>query len=133
MPFVFDASICAVWALTDESDALADLAMAHLAYEPATVPALWWFEIRNVLIINERRKRLSSDGSQEFLKFLGGFPIWIDNEPDEDPTFEFARKHQLSFYDAAYLEFARRKELPLATLDKALRAAAEAAGVPLLT
>jgi predicted nucleic acid-binding protein len=96
------------------------------------VPALWWFEVRNVLVISERRKRLTSDGTLEFLKFLGGFPIWIDYEPDEDVIFGFARRYQLSFYDAAYLEVAHRKKLPLATLDKALRTAAEAAGVPLL-
>ena|ERR1700678_2357747 len=132
MAFVLDASICAVWALTDESDPLADYAMARLAHEPATVPGLWWFEVRNVLVISERRKRLTSDGSEEFLKFLGGFPIWTDEEPDEDAIFGFARRYQLSFYDATYLEVAHRKGLPLATLDKALRAAAEAAGVPLL-
>lgn len=132
MPFVLDASICAVWALTDESDPLADRAMAHLAHEPAMVPTLWWFEIRNVLTISERRKRLTRDGSQEFLKFLGGFPIWTDEEPDENAIFGLARRYQLSFYDATYLEIAERKKLPLATLDKALRVAAEAAGVPLL-
>lgn len=132
MPFVLDASICAVWALTDESDPLADYVMARLAQEPAIVPALWWFEVRNVLIVSERRKRLTSDGSQEFLKFLAGFPIWSDEEPDEDAIFGFARRHQLSFYDATYLEIAHRKGLPLATLDKALRMAAEAAGISLL-
>lgn len=132
MAFVLDASICSVWALVDESDPLADQVMARLAQEPAMVPALWWFEIRNVLIISERRKRLTSDGSQEFLKFLAGFPIWTDEELDEDAIFGFARRYQLSFYDAAYLEIAHRKGLPLATLDKALRTAAEAAGVPLL-
>jgi predicted nucleic acid-binding protein len=130
--FVLDASICAVWALTDESEPLADRVMARLALEPATVPALWWFEIRNVLIISERRKRLTVDGSREFLKFLGGFPIWSDDEPDEAAIFGFARKYQLSFYDAAYLEVASRKGIALATLDRALRSAAEAAGVALL-
>jgi predicted nucleic acid-binding protein len=132
MAFVLDASICAVWALTDESDPLADHAMARLVHEPATVPALWWFEVRNVLIVSERRKRLTRDGSQEFLKFLAGFPIWTDEEPDENAIFELARKYQLSFYDATYLEVAHRKGLPLATLDRALRTAAESAGVPLL-
>lgn len=132
MAFVLDASICAVWALTDEASPLADHAMARLAQETALVPTLWWFEVRNVLVTSERRKRLTSDGSREFLKFLAGFPIRNDEEPDEDAILGFARKHQLSFYDATYLEVAHRKGLPLATLDSALRKAAEAAGVPLL-
>jgi predicted nucleic acid-binding protein len=132
MAFVLDASVCAVWALADESHSLADEAMERLRRETAMVPALWWYEVRNVLVINERRKRLTTEGSGAFLTFLAGFPINTDANRDEAAIFGFARKYQLSFYDAAYLDVAHRNHLPLATLDKALRAAAEAAGVPLL-
>ena len=85
-----------------------------------------------MLTTNERRKRLTSRESSEFLKFLTGFSIRTDDEPDEDAIFRFARKYRLSFYDAAYLEVAHRRGIPLATLDSALRTAAQAAGVPLL-
>jgi predicted nucleic acid-binding protein len=132
MAFVLDASICAVWALSDESHPLADTAMVRLRTEQAQVPDLWWFEIRNVLTISERRKRITAQGSTEFLEFLAGFPIWNDQEPDETAIFGLARRYQLSFYDAAYLEVAQRRGIPLATLDSALRQAAEAVGVKLL-
>lgn len=132
MAFVLDASICAVWALSDESHPMADATMVRLKTEYALVPALWWFEIRNVLTTSERRKRITAADSQEFLVFVAGFPIREESERDEAAIFGFARKYQLSFYDAAYLELARRYEIPLATLDSALRKAAEAAKVPLL-
>jgi len=106
--------------------------MEQLDRDNALVPSLWWFEIRNVLITNERRKRLTVEDSDAFLKLLEGFPIWTESDPDEAAILGFARKYQLSVYDAAYLDVAHRNSLPLATLDKALRAAAEAAGVPLL-
>ena len=137
MAFVLDASISAVWALTDESNALATQILDGWAANPehpetALVPSLWWYELRNLLAINERRKRIAAAESTAFLHVLDLFPIEIDEEPDEDAIFGFARRYQLSFFDAAYLEVAYRKGLPLATLDKALMAAAEAAGVPLL-
>ena len=132
MAFVLDASICVVWALSDESHPLADATMAKLKTEYALVPALWWFEIRNVLTSSERRKRITVEGSQEFLEFLAGFPIREESERDENAILGFARKYQLSFYDAAYLELAHRYGIQLATLDSALRKAAEAAKVPLL-
>jgi predicted nucleic acid-binding protein len=132
MPFVLDASICAVWALTDESHPLAERAMYLLRQEPALVPAIWWFEMRNVLVISERRKRITADGSNAFLNFLQGFSILADEDRDEKAMLRLARKYQLSFYDAAYMYVAERHGLPLATLDGALSAAARAAGIPLL-
>ena len=137
MAFVLDASISAVWALSDETNPLAARILDSWVANPedpeaAFVPSLWWYELRNLLVFNERRKRIVAAESSAFLRVLGSFPIEQDEEADEDAIFGFARKHQLSFYDAAYLEIAHRKMLPLATLDKALRMAAEAAGVPLL-
>lgn len=137
MAFVLDASISAVWALSDESNPLAmqilDGWVANaMQPEAAFVPSLWWFEVRNLLVVNERRKRIAAADSASFLRVLTSFPIETDEEPDEEAIFRFARNHQLSFYDATYLEVAHRRALPLATLDKALRTAAEAASVTLL-
>jgi predicted nucleic acid-binding protein len=137
MAFVLDASISAVWALADESDPLAarildDWIASPESPEAAFVPGLWWYEVRNLLVINERRKRIVAADSASFLRVMGTFPIEIDEEPNEDAIFGFARRYQLSFYDAAYLEIAHRKGLALATLDRALRTAAAAAGVALL-
>jgi predicted nucleic acid-binding protein len=132
MAFVVDASVCAVWALEDEASPLAEHAMDLLQLEGAIVPAVWWFEIRNVLLISERRKRLQVEDLHAFLEDLKELPIRTDQEADERAIFRFARKYQLSFYDAAYMEVASRFNIPLATLDKGLRSAAESAGVPLL-
>lgn len=137
MAFVLDASVCAVWALADESDPLATRILDGWIADPespevALVPALWWYEVRNLLVINERRKRIVATDSASFLRVVGTFPIEVDEEPVEDAIFGFARQYQLSFYDAAYLEVAHRRGLALATLDRALRTAAATAGVALL-
>ena len=132
MAFVLDASVTAVWALADESSPLADLAQSRLKDEVAVVPPLWWYEVRNLLIVSERRKRMTVEDTALFLELLSSFPIQVNPVEDELLTFRFARQYRLSFYDAVYLTVAMREGLPLATLDKNLRAAALAAGVPLL-
>jgi len=135
--FVLDASVTAVWALADESHPLAEAILDRWGNssgekETALVPVVWWFEIRNVLVIHERRKRLTPEESNDFLRVLGSFPIHSEDDRDEKAMFEYSRKHKLSFYDAAYLDVAFRNQLPLATLDRALRVAAEAVGISLL-
>jgi predicted nucleic acid-binding protein len=132
MAFVLDASVSAVWALADEASPLAEIAASRLRSEIALVPSLWWYEVRNVLIVNERRKRLTVEDSTEFLQLLSYYPIQVDPVEDEQATLRFARQYRLSFYDAAYLTVAHRNRIPLATLDKDLKAAAIEAGVPLL-
>lgn len=132
MAFVLDAAITAVWALADEASPLADVAERRLKIEPAIVPGIWWYEIRNILAVSERRHRIGADDSSLFLKLLSSYPIQIDPIQDEQTTFDFARQCSLSYYDAAYLALAHRHRAPLATLDKPLRAAAHSIGVSLL-
>ena len=132
MPFVLDASIAAAWALADESSPIAERADARLDTDRAIVPRIWWYEIRNLLVINERRTRLSLMDSVAFLQNLSGYPIDVIDFEDEEAIFRIARLHRLSFYDASYLALAQLRGLSLATLDKAMQAAATAAGVPLL-
>ena len=93
------------------------------------MPLLWWFEVRNVLVINERRGRIDPPGSAAFLADLETLPISFDRQSDSATVLALAREHRLTVYDAAYLELARRLEAPLATLDRRLAAAARAAGV----
>jgi predicted nucleic acid-binding protein len=100
--------------------------------EVAVVPPLWWYEVRNLLVVSERRKRMTAEDTAVFLELLSSYPIQVNPIEDELITFRFARQYRLSFYDAVYLMVATREGLPLATLDKDLRAAALAAGVPLL-
>jgi predicted nucleic acid-binding protein len=96
------------------------------------VPALWWFEVRNALAVNERRGRLGEADTAAFLRALARLSIGFDRSPDEAALLALARRHRLTVYDAAYLELAQREGLPLATLDAALRDAAAASGVALL-
>jgi predicted nucleic acid-binding protein len=132
MPFVLDASVSAVWALANESSPIADIAAERLKTEIALVPRLWWYEIRNLLIVNERRQRLTPADIAIFLDLLSAYPIQFKQAEDEISILRLARLYQLSFYDAAYLALASQHQVPLATLDKHLRAAAVSAGIPLL-
>jgi predicted nucleic acid-binding protein len=132
MAFVLDASVSAVWALGDEASPLAELAADRLKTEFALVPPLWWYEVRNLLLVSERRLRMTTADSKIFLELLSSYPIQVDSFQDEETTFRLARDYRLSFYDAAYLAVAQRNGVSLATLDKALQDAALAAGVPLL-
>ena len=133
MPFVLDASVSAVWALADESSPIADIAAERLKTEIALVPRLWWYEIRNLLVINERRKRITAADTAQFLALLASYPIQVETLNGEDEAiFRSARQYRLSFYDAAYFAVAQRHNLPLATLDGELEAAAIAAGVSLI-
>ncbi len=81
MPFVLDASIAACWAFDDEDHPTAALALERIRTDEAFVPALWWFEIRNTLVVNERRKRLSESDTAAFLRgiaarFFGDTAPW---------------------------------------------------------
>jgi predicted nucleic acid-binding protein len=111
---------------------MAEQAYTRLQAEEALAPALWWFEVRNVLIVNERRGRLSEQRTLRALRDLSGLDITIDRSPNEALIMALARRHRLTVYDAAYLELALREHLPLATLDASLAAAARQEGVTIL-
>ncbi|WP_457798970.1 type II toxin-antitoxin system VapC family toxin [Methylocystis sp. S23] len=130
--FVIDASILAAAALADEQHPRAVEAVTLLRKGGALAPSLLFFEIRNVLLINERRKRLSEQDSAAFLNILGRLPIETDRACGETQLLLLARKHRLTSYDAAYLELALRKGLPLATLDADLERAAHAESVEII-
>jgi predicted nucleic acid-binding protein len=133
MRFVLDASVTITWAMRDEDHPLADLAFLALKSGSAIAPAIWWYEVRNILVLNERRNRISPEDSIRFLLNLAQLSIDVDFPHDSEEVINLSRKHGLSVYDSAYLALAVRERLPLATLDKALDAAAMAAGVQLLT
>jgi predicted nucleic acid-binding protein len=132
MPMVVDASVTISWYLADEATAKTQSILRRLGESEAVVPVLWWFEIRNVLLTNERRGRLGATQTASILAHLAGLRIALDRDPAGDAVLALARKHRLTFYDAAYLELAQRRDAPLATLDRRLAAAARGAGVPLL-
>ena len=133
MAFVLDASITACWAFQDEDHPDAGLAFDKMRVEEAVVPCLWWFEVRNILVVNERRGRISESETAAFLLNLSRLRVRLDRLPEADAVLRLARTHRLSVYDAAYLELAQREGLPLATLDTDLRRAAAEAGVAVLS
>jgi predicted nucleic acid-binding protein len=132
MPFVLDASIAACWAFDDEDHPVAALALERIRTDEARVPSLWWFEVRNTLIVNERRKRLTESDTADFLRGLARLGVTVDLSPEEAEVLALARRHRLTVYDAAYLELARRDGVPLATLDSDLAIATQAENTLLL-
>jgi len=132
MPFVLDASIAACWAFPDEQDPRANAALTRIRIEDALVPSLWWFEVRNILVVNERRKRITEASTNSFLRELERLRIRMDREPEEAAVLRLARAHRLCAHHAAYLELALREATPVATLDTELAAAAVAEGAELI-
>ena len=119
------------WAFK-EKHASAELAFSRIQTEQAIAPALWWYELRNVLVLGERRGRLTELETARFLRDISRLAITIDSSPDEIQVLTLARRHRLTVYDAAYLELAVREALPLATLGETLASAARAEGVSLV-
>ena len=130
---VLDASVTVAWAMQDESEPLAESVLRTVQAVAAAVPVIWWYEVRNILVMNERRGRIETSASERFLVELLDMPIRVDPFNSDREMPELARRSGLTVYDAAYLDLALREGLPLATLDKALRRAARSAGVALLT
>jgi predicted nucleic acid-binding protein len=122
------------WYFADEADPYADGVADSLTSHSATVPALFHLEIANILVLGERRKRSTEAQASAFLSRLTGLPIRVDDQTVAhawSDTIALARNHELSIYDAAYLELAVRLKVSIATLDEKLRNAAKAIGVPI--
>ena len=122
-----DNSIVLSRCLQDEAEPLAEEAMQRVIAYGAVVPGIWWHELRNALVMNERRGRPATSDTTAALAGLGQLRISVDQAHDESVVVELAREHSLFVYDAAYLEVALRRGLPIASLDKRLLRAAAAA------
>ena len=130
--FVLDASVTMAWILDDENPPEADAALARLPNSGAIVPYFWHIEIRNGLLLAERRNRIAHAVAMQWLDKLAAQPIETDTDTDLNAAYSLAQAHQLTFYDAVYLELALRRNAMLATLDRALGRAAGSAGVIVL-
>ena len=130
---VLDASVAVTWLVDDADNPLADAARWRIVDGGAFVPQAWHLEVRNALLVAERRRWISSGGTAARLKSLKALPIYTDTEPDPEAALALARGHHLTIYDAVYLELARRRDDALATLDARLARAATAEGVALVT
>lgn len=133
MRFVLDSSITMAWVFEDEFTPFAQHVRAQLRSGEAIVPAIWRSEVANVLLMGERRKRLQEAKAVEFLQLLEELPIMNDEEESwrtMRDAWRLAREHQLTVYDATYLELALRHSVPLATADGKLVAIATKLGLP---
>ena len=135
MPFVLDCSVTMTWCFADEMTAATNDVYARADHDAVAVPVGWMNEVVNALIMGERRNRISQQDAQKFLTDIAGLPSIIDVDGAHEAFRrlpDLCRTHQLTAYDASYLELAMRLDLPLATLDDALVIAARSAGVPLV-
>lgn len=133
--FVLDCSVAMSWCFDDETSEYTEAVLDLLKTAEALVPTLWPLEVTNVLLVAERRKRLTEAQSIQFIDLLGDLPIHVHEESSGrafTDVFYLAREHDLSTYDAAYLELAIREGIPIATRDKTLGKAAKKAGLELI-
>lgn len=132
---VVDASVALAWCFPDEGSKEADRILTVLEGQIILVPAVWALEIANAILVGERRKRLKQPEILRFITLLQSLPISQDQQTvSENVThvLPLARTHNLSAYDAAYLELAMRHNSSLATLHTDLQKAARRAGIKVL-
>ena len=133
--FVVDTSTTMTWCFDDEMTAATDVLRDRLRTTGAIVPVVWSLEVANALLVAERRGRITASEATRLAHLLQSLPIAIDTNGATKvfgAVVELAREHNLSSYDASYLELAMRHGFPLATHDARLRTAATRAGVSLL-
>ncbi|KAA0446220.1 MAG: type II toxin-antitoxin system VapC family toxin [Candidatus Thioglobus sp.] len=130
--FVLDCSVALAWCLADEQSDYADKVLDLLMQQQAIVPSLWHLEIANVLLMAQKRGRVTQQNSATILQTLSNANIITHkrNPTIADIDFVyFAHKHQLTSYDASYLYLAKTEKIPLATLDKKLTKVANDIGL----
>lgn len=130
MSIVVDASVCGAWLLPDEIDERADRVRNLYLKGTLHVPAHWRVEVISLLAKAERRRRVQPASVDEAIRLLDAFPIAVDQTSRSEKIISMARRHDLTPYDAAYLELAHHLNVPLATLDRKLAAAARKEGLP---
>ncbi len=130
MPFVLDNSVSCGWFLDNQASDYTEAIARRMEDDNAVVPPLWELELANVLRSTCLKQRLNAQAAQQALARIVSLPITIDRQPvPASEILALALRFGLSSYDAAYLELALRLQLPLATADDALRDAALASGV----
>jgi predicted nucleic acid-binding protein len=123
---VVDASALLCLAFDDEGVPYGTALIDAIREEGGLAPPILWYELRNALVVNERRRRIEPERSASFLTLLGELPIVLQPQPLDVGVLDLARRFRLAVYDATYLELAVREGAPLATLDSTLREAARA-------
>jgi predicted nucleic acid-binding protein len=129
---VLDSSVTLAWVYDEETTDAIRKVFETVCENGAWVPGLWRLEVANILEMGVRRGRITAEVRDAILADLAALPIQLDTETDRHAwgaIRHLAATYRLTLYDAAYLELARRRGLPLATLDDDLIAAARAESV----
>ncbi len=133
--FVVDNSVVMSWCFKDETNQYADAILDCLSDATAFVPSIWPLEVVNLLLVAERKKRLSEADSVRFITLLSQLPIIVEHERPErmmKDLLALGRSNNLSSYDASYLDLSMRKGIPIATLDTRLITASKKTNIPIL-
>lgn len=132
--FVLDSAVTMAWCFSEEATEFTKTLLLRLSNltDTAVVPALWLYEVANVVELAVRKGRIPAEKALAFLESLADLPIEVES-PSRVQVFVAVRmlagQYQLTAYDAAYLELAIRHKLPIASLDRALSRAVWAAGL----
>jgi predicted nucleic acid-binding protein len=133
--FVIDTSFIAALLLPDESADRATARLREIKDGGAVAPSIWQLEVTNFLLMAERRRRIDASQFSRLIEAVDALPVTLQpalTVKQRGEMLHYAHKHRLTTYDAVYLELALRLDLPLATLDNSLRAAAKAEGAKLV-
>lgn len=131
MSFVLDASMAAAWLLPEEYSEAAETVILSIA-APCPIPSLFWFEVRNILAMSERRGRIGNGGALVGMERIRRLPLDDAGIGGDGSILLLAAGHALSAYDATYLALAGNRGVAIATLDRKLAAAARKEGIVVL-
>ncbi len=134
MALVLDCSVTVAWYFASEASTFTNQLLERVGIEPMVVPALWTLEFVSAIRNAERRRRIGAADRAQILEQAAQLAFEIDSTPV--PIIEIddtAQRFSLTPYDAVYLDLARRRRIPLATLDADLVRAAREAKLPVLT
>lgn len=135
MAFVLDCSVTLSWLLPDERDAATDALVDELERTTAVAPAIWPYEVANALLVAQHRARIGYDELVRMRRALAALPIEVEAVASDhvlSAVSDLGRRLEITSYDAAYVELAARRRLPLATLDARLRTACAALKVEVI-
>lgn len=131
MEIVLDASAAGAWCIeTEAGRAEAGLLIEQLAVTRGIVPGVFSDEMRNLLLVAERKGRHGEGAALGEMERIRALQLRTDHEQNDKTILMLARRHGLSGYDAVYLETAKRRRTALATSDRRLARATAKAGVP---
>ncbi len=132
---IADISVVLAWLFEEDQTADALKILPIIEKQGLLVPPLWWSELENGILMGERRGRIAFAELSAFLKLVRALPIRTDETPRHrisDSIITIGRQHQLTAYDATYIELALREAAVLATFDTAIRRCATALSIKVL-